>query len=47
MATINRQAVDRRPVDLWATPEVLDTLRAYTGVENILTMIETVQSYKE
>ena len=36
MATVNRLPVDRRPVDLWCTPEVLDTLRAYTGVEDEL-----------
>lgn len=34
MATIHRQAVDRPPVDLWCTPEVLDTLRQYTGEED-------------
>jgi hypothetical protein len=27
MATINRLPVDRAPVDLWCTPEVLDSLR--------------------
>lgn len=34
LATINRQPVDRTPVDLWCTPEVLDTLREYTGLED-------------
>ncbi len=34
LATINRQPVDRSPVDLWCTPEVLDSLRAYTGVQD-------------
>lgn len=36
LATINRQPVDRPPVDLWCTPEVLDTLRIYTSTENEL-----------
>lgn len=36
LATINRQQVDRPPVDLWCTPEVLDTLRKYTSTENEL-----------
>ena len=36
MATINRQPTDRTPVDLWCTPEVLDMLRAHTGVEDEL-----------
>ena len=31
MATINRLPVDRAPVDLWCTPEVLDSLREYTS----------------
>lgn len=34
LATINRQPVDRPPVDLWCTPEVLDTLRIYTSLED-------------
>lgn len=34
LATINRQPVDRPPVDLWCTPEVLDSLRAYTEVQD-------------
>jgi uroporphyrinogen decarboxylase len=33
-ATLARQAVDERPCDLWCTPEVLDNLRAYTGIED-------------
>ncbi|MBQ4306629.1 MAG: hypothetical protein II764_06390, partial [Bacteroidales bacterium] len=36
MATINRQPVDRPPVDLWCTPEVLDSLREYTSTEDEL-----------
>jgi uroporphyrinogen decarboxylase len=35
-ATLHRQAVDRPPVDLWCTPEVLATLRTYTGEEEEL-----------
>jgi uroporphyrinogen decarboxylase len=34
LATINRQPVDRIPVDIWLTPEVLDSLRAHTGVQD-------------
>ena len=33
-ATINRQPVDRPPVDLWCTPEVLDSLRKYTSLQD-------------
>lgn len=33
-ATINRQPVDCPPVDLWCTPEVLDSLRKYTSLED-------------
>ncbi len=36
MATINRQPVDRPLVDLWCTPEVLDTLREYTSTQDEL-----------
>ena len=34
LATINRQPVDRRPVDIWCTPEILDELRRYTSTED-------------
>ncbi|MDR3093875.1 MAG: hypothetical protein LBU62_04440 [Bacteroidales bacterium] len=36
LATLNRQHADRTPVDLWCTPEVLDTLRTYTGQQDEL-----------
>jgi len=36
LATINRQPTDRTPIDLWCTPEVLDSLRQYTGVDDEL-----------
>jgi uroporphyrinogen decarboxylase len=36
LATIHRQPVDRPPVDLWCTPEVLDTLHKYTAQEDEL-----------
>ncbi|MBT3480546.1 MAG: hypothetical protein HN457_03835, partial [Opitutales bacterium] len=29
--TLNRQAVDRIPIDIWHTPEVLESLKSYTG----------------
>ena len=31
LSTIERKPVDRTPVDLWVTPEVLESLRAHTG----------------
>ena len=34
LATINRQTTDRPPIDLWCTPEVLDTLREYTSLKD-------------
>lgn len=34
LATINRQPVDRVPVDIWLTPEVLDSLKQYTGEDD-------------
>jgi uroporphyrinogen decarboxylase len=34
MATIARQPTDCRPVDLWCTPEVLDSLRLHTGIDD-------------
>lgn len=36
MATINRQQVDRLPVDIWCTPEILDLLRQHTGLDDEL-----------
>ena len=32
LATVNREPVDRVPVDVWLTPEVLQSLLEYTGV---------------
>ena len=34
LATINRQPADRVPVDVWLTPEVLDSLRKHVGEKN-------------
>lgn len=31
LATLDRKPTDRTPVDLWATPEVLQSLRVHTG----------------
>ena len=31
LATFDRKATDRTPVDLWLTPEVLESLRQFTG----------------
>jgi uroporphyrinogen decarboxylase len=36
LATINRQPVDRVPVDVWLTPEVLGDLKAHLGQEDEL-----------
>ncbi|MBQ4161354.1 MAG: hypothetical protein IJD84_00430 [Parabacteroides sp.] len=33
-ATINRQPIDRLPIDLWCSPEVLDSLRKYTSLDD-------------
>jgi len=42
LATLNRQPVDRPPVDLWCTSEVLDTLRAHTGKEDELAVFQAL-----
>jgi len=39
-AILNRQPVDRLPVDLWCTPEVLDDLRRYTGLQDELAVYD-------
>ena len=36
LATLNRQPVDRTPVDIWCTPEILDILREYTHLDDEL-----------
>jgi len=36
LATLERQATDRVPVDIWLTPEVLEALRQDTGIEDEL-----------
>lgn len=36
LSTIHRQTVDQIPVDIWLTPEVLDSLRDHNGVEDEL-----------
>jgi len=38
MATLNREPVDRLPVDLWHTPEVGQALREHTGTDSDLDM---------
>jgi hypothetical protein len=42
LATIERRPVDRVPVDLWLTPEVLDSLRGHTGVEDEYQLYQTL-----
>lgn len=36
LATINHQPTDRTPIDLWCAPEVLETLREYTSLQDEL-----------
>lgn len=36
LATLDRKPTDRAPVDLWGTPEVLESLRQYTGTTDDL-----------
>ncbi len=43
LATLNRQSVDRLPVDLWHTPEVGAMLREYCGVQSDLDMYRVLQ----
>lgn len=40
LATIHRQPVDRTPVDLWVTPEVLQALRGHTGEDDELAVYQ-------
>ena len=42
LSTMNRQPVDRRPVDLWCTPEVLESLVAYTGKNDELAVYQAL-----
>jgi uroporphyrinogen decarboxylase len=42
LATLNRGAVDRAPVDLWHTPEVAAMLRRHCGVTDDLAMWEAL-----
>lgn len=42
LATIDRKPVDRPPVDLWCTPEVLDSLRRYTGQSDELDVFQSL-----
>jgi len=38
LATLNRQPVDRTPVDLWHTPEIAADLRKHFGVPDDFAM---------
>ena len=38
LAILNRQPVDRLPVDIWHTPEVVDFLKAHTGTTTDIEM---------
>ncbi|WP_043589297.1 uroporphyrinogen decarboxylase family protein [Geminisphaera colitermitum] len=42
LATINRQPVDRAPIDLWCTPEVLDSLRQHTAQDDELAVYQAL-----
>lgn len=41
-AVLNRQPVDRPPVDLWCTPEVLAALQAHTGQQDELAVFRAL-----
>lgn len=43
LATLNRQPVDRIPVDLWLTPEALRSMKAHTGMEDELEMYRALE----
>ena len=43
LATLNRQPVDRIPVDLWLTPEALRSMKAHTGREDELEMYRALE----
>lgn len=40
LATLKREPVDRVPVDVWLTPEVLDSLRDHFGEEDAFTVYQ-------
>ena len=40
--TINRQPVDRVPIDIWLTPEVMADLKQYTGKEDEYEMYQAL-----
>jgi uroporphyrinogen decarboxylase len=42
LATLDRKPADRTPVDLWVTPEVLQSLRAHTGQTDELAVYEAL-----
>ena len=41
-SVLDRRPTDRPPVDLWCTPEVLDSLRAYTGKSDELDVYQAL-----
>ena len=43
LATLDRQPVDRLPVDLWHTPEIGAVLRGYCGVESDLDVYRSLE----
>ena len=42
LAVLNRQPVDRTPVDLWCTPEINTALKTYTGVKSDLDLYKAL-----
>jgi len=42
LAVLNRQPVDRLPIDIWCTPEVLADLRTHFGVEDELELYQAM-----
>jgi len=41
-AVLERRDVDRLPVDLWCVPEVLDTLRTHTGLDDEMAVYDAL-----
>ncbi len=42
LATLHRQPVDRTPVDVWLTPEVLASLKSHVGESDELSLYQTL-----
>ena len=47
LAVLNRQSVDRIPMDYWATPEATYQLMLHLGIDDAQFLFETVGKSKE